>query len=298
MTKWMDKVYRNSIWILISILLIGYFFYRTMSFTGSLEAVLRDWRTWVHMAFVIFLQITMVSGAYDFGNNIGLTSEEFELADKLNNKIVTSVNNEMTDFRAYIKRLNEHELQSIREDYLFSIGDKTVYDLTKKEQKAYDKLKPIQHNIYGFNLPLYYEMTKNGKIEYKAAIRKNEGKTAKQVQRMFIGVIFGAMTINVMFAWANVWDAFVSVLVIASGLLATFILIFFPQVWKFKFELPKKVMLKNTLYNSYINFKQGTHVLKELVLGKATEQEKTALDETPDEEPKIHETKPDPVPVL
>ncbi len=297
MTKWMDVVYRNSIWILISILLIGYFFYRTMSFTGSIEEVLRDWRTWVHMAFVIFLQITMVSGAYDFGNNIGLTSEEFELADKLNNKIVTSVNNEMGDFRKYIKKLNEHELQSIREDYLFSIGDKTVYDLTKKEQKAYDKLKPIQHNIYGFNLPLYYEMTRNGKIEYKAAIRKNEGKMSKQVQRMFIGVIFGAMTINVMFAWANVWDAFVSVLVIASGLLATFILIFFPQVWKFKFELPKKVMLKNTLYNSYIQFKHGTHVLKELVLGKVTEQEKTALDETPDEEPEKQEAKPDPVPV-
>lgn len=264
MTKWMDRVYRNTVWILISVLLIGYFFYRTMSFDGDINMVVRDWRSWVHVVFVVFLNVTMVSGAYDIGNNTGLSSEEFELADKLNNRIITSVNNEMEDFRKYIKALNEHELASIRADYLFSIGDKTVDELTKQEQTKYNRLRPIQHNIYGFNLPLYYEMSSNGKIEYKASIRKNEGKIWKQLQRGLVGLIFAAMTINVVFAWGNVWDAFVSVIVIASGLMATFMLTFFPQVWKFRFEIPKKVMLKNTLYNSYVNHKKGMHTLESI----------------------------------
>ncbi len=264
MTKWMDKVYKNSVWILITVLLVGYFFYRTMTFQGSIEQVLNDWRTWVHVLFVIILQVEMVSGAFDIGNNTGLGSAEFELSDKLNNKLITSVNNEMQDFRTYIKKLNAHELVSIREDYLFSIGDKSVEEMTPKELKHYNKLKPIQHDIYGFNLPLYYEMSKNGHIEYKASVKKNEGKRWKQVQRAFTGLVFAAMTVNVVFGWGNVGDALVSVLIIASGLIATFMLIFFPQVWKFRVELPKKVMRKNTLYNSYIEFKQGTHKLKEI----------------------------------
>lgn len=265
MSKYMDTIYRNSIWILISVLLVGYFFYRTLSYEGSLEQTMSDWRTWVHLVFVVFLNITMVSGAYDIGGNTGLTSEEFDLADKLNNRIITSVNNEMDGFREYIKNLNAHELKSIQEDFLFAVGDKTVDELTPKELRKYKKLKPIQHNIYGFNLPLYYEVSKNGKIEYRASIRKNEGKLWKQTQRGFMGLLFGAMTVNIVFGWANVVDALVSVLIIAAGLSATFILIFFPQVFKFKYRIPKKVLLKQTLYESYIAHKSGTHKLTTMV---------------------------------
>jgi hypothetical protein len=264
MVKYMDKIYRNSVWILISVLLMGYFFYRTLKFSGSIEQTIQDWRTWVHLLFVMFLNVTMVSGTFDVANSVGLTTDEFELADKLNNKIITSVNNEMEGFRGYIKALNEHELISIREDYLFSIGDKKLKELTPKELKKYNKLKPIQHNIYGFNLPLYYEITANGKIEYKASIKKNQGKLMSQGKRALMGLLFGAMTVNVVFSLSNVMDALVSVLVITAGLLATFLLVYFPQVFKFKYELPKKVLLKNTLYNSYVEYKNGTHQLKKL----------------------------------
>ena len=268
MTKFMDTIYRHSVWILISVLLIGYFVYRTTSFEGSLEAVINDWRTWVHLIFVVFLNVTMVSGAYDIGNNIGLTSDEFELSEELNNKIITSCNNEMEGFREYIKALNDNELKSIQADYLFSIGDKKVDDLTPKELKRYNKLKPIQHNIYGFNLPLYYEISRNGKIEYKASIKKNEGKLWKQIQRAFVGVLFGAMTVNLVFSAENLGDAFASLMVIATGLIATFILVFFPQVFKFKYEIPKKVLRKHTLYNSYTKFKSGEHTLAHIDIKK------------------------------
>lgn len=271
MTKWMDKVYKNSVWVLISALLLAYFFYRTLDTTGSLEQTINDWRTWVHVLFVVFLNVEMVAGAYDMGSSTGLSSEEFDTTDKLNNKLITEVNNSMEEFRDYVKKLNEHELQSMREDYLFSVGDKTYDELTYKERKAYDKLKPIRHNIYGFNLPLYYEVSKNGKIDYKASIKRNEGKTSAQVKRAFMGLLFGAMTVNVVFSLDNVVDAMISVMVITAGLISTFMLIYFPQVFKFRFTLPKKVLLKKTLYDSYKEFRDGKIKLKELAEVKERE---------------------------
>jgi hypothetical protein len=170
----------------------------------------------------------------------------------------------MGDFRNYVKSLNHHELQNLRDDFLFKVGDKEVKDLTKKELKQYNDLKPIRHDIYGFNLPLYYEMSKNGQVKYQASSKKNEGKRIKQFTKLFTGVLFAGMTVNVAFSVDNIGNAFVSLLIISVGLILTYLLTFFPQVFKYKNDLPKKVILKKTLYDSYTNFKNGTHTLKEL----------------------------------
>ena len=264
MARLLDKVYKSSVWIIISLSLVAYFAYRVMSFDGEIAATLLDYQTYVQLLFVIFININMVSGAFDSGTSQGVSSVEFDLADKVNNKIITSVNNEMKDFREYIKRLNEHELINMQEDYLFKVGDKKLEDLTPNELKAYKKLKPIRHNIYGFNLPLYYELSKNQEVSYGASINKNQGKRIKQFKKIFSAALFGTMTINMMFSVDNVGDAFISLIIISVGLILTFIMTFVPQLYKFKVELPKKVLLKNTLYNSYIEYKNGTHVLKEL----------------------------------
>lgn len=265
MAKFMDKVYKNYVWIIIVLSLVGYFAYRVLSFDGTLQQTLNDHNTWIQIIFVIWLNVNMVSGAYDSGTSNGLNSEEFELADELNNKLITNVNNEMKDFRDYVKRLNDHELATVREDYLFKIGDKSVGDLTDKERKEYDNLKPVRHNIYGFNLPLYYEVTKNGHIDYQASIKKDEGKFKKQVRKGLTGILYGAMTVNMMFSVGNLGDAFISLIIISVGLIITFLMTYIPQVFKFKFEIPKKVVLKNTLYNSYVDFKNGKHKLKRMV---------------------------------
>lgn len=264
MSKLMDGVYKNYIWIIVGLSLVAYFAYRVMSFNGSIQATLMDWQTWVQTAFVIWLNILMVSGAWDMATSNGLSSEEFNLADEMNNKIIKSVNNEMVDFREYVKKLNQHELITVQEDYLFKVGDKTVDELTEKEHKEYDNLKPVRHNIYGFNLPLYYEVTKNGQIDYKASIKKNEGKRTKQIKKIFTGFMFAAMTINMIFSVDNIGSAFISLLIISTGLILTYVMTYPPQLFKFKFEIPKKVLLKNTLYKSYIEYKNGTHVLKEI----------------------------------
>lgn len=264
MTKFIDKIYKNSVWFVIGLSLVAYLAYRVMSFSGDIGTTLSDFQTWVQLLFVIFLNVNMVSASYDSATNQGINCDEFDLADKLNNKIIESVNNEMTDFRDYIKKLNQHELLNIQEDFLFKVGDKKVEELTDKERKAYDKLKPLRHNIYGFNLPLYYELSKNHEIKYSASIKSNQGKRKKQLKKIFTGAMFGGMTINMMFAVENVGAAFTSLLIIMVGLALTYIMTFVPQLFKFKVELPKKVILKNTLYNGYISYKNGTHKLKEL----------------------------------
>ena len=272
MTKFMDKVYKNSVWFVIGLSLLAYLAFRVMSFSGDIQSTLTDFQTYVQLLFVIFINVNMVSGAYDSATNQGISCEEFDNADKLNNKIIESVNNEMSDFRAYIKRLNQHELLNIQEDFLFKVGDKKVEDLTDKELKAYNKLKPIRHNIYGFNLPLYYEMSRNHEIKYSASIKTNEGKRKNQIRKIFTGALFGGMTINMMFAVENVGAAFTSLVIIMAGLAITYVMTFVPQLFKFKVELPKKVILKNTLYTGYVAFKNGTHKLKEF---KYNEKEET-----------------------
>jgi hypothetical protein len=56
-------------------------------------------------------------------------------------------------------------------------------------------------------------------------------------------------------------EALVSVLIIGIGLMLTFVMSFVPYTFKLRFDLPKKVILKKTLYDSYIDYKTGSHKL-------------------------------------
>ena len=286
MNKLLDNVYKYSVWIVTSLAIIGYFAYKTLTFDGSIESVLNSWDTWTNLAFIIFLNITVQSGAIDSGISNGLSSEEFELADKLNNKIIGSVNNEMDDFRVFIKKLNKAELLRMQEDFLFSVGDKKVEDLTDKELKKFKKLKPIQHNVYGFNLPLFYELTRDGKINYRASFNRNKGRAKARIMKIVSGVMFGGLTINMAFNTTGLGEALVSVLIIGIGLMLTFVMSFVPYTFKLRFDLPKKVILKKTLYDSYIDYKTGSHKLVKV------NQEVKLKDEII-EVAKPEETKPD-----
>lgn len=284
MNKLLDNVYKYSVWIVTSLAILGYFAYKTLTFDGSIESVLNSWDTWTNLAFIIFLNITVQSGAIDSGISNGLSSEEFELADKLNNKIIGSVNNEMDDFRVFIKKLNKAELLRMQEDFLFAVGDKKVEDLSDKESKKFKKLKPIQHNVYGFNLPLFYELTRDGKINYRASFNRNKGRAKARIMKIVSGVMFGGLTINMAFNTTGLGEALVSVLIIGIGLMLTFVMSFVPYTFKLRFDLPKKVILKKTLYDSYIDYKTGSHKLVKV------NQEVKLKDESI-ETPKPEETK-------
>ena len=257
MAKWLDKVTKNSQWYVMGAMLIGYLSFLVLTPSASLEKTVMNWQTWVHTLFVMYLQVSAVSLAFDKGTQDGINLREFELADELNNDIIKKYNNNKEPYRKYIKDLNTHELNNIREEYLFSVGDKTYEELTRKQKKAYNNLKPIYHDIYGFNLPLFYEVTKNGKIGYKASVGKNEGKRKKQFTKGFMGIVFSAMSINMAFSVDSLGSALLSLGIIMSGLIVTFIMIYAPQLSKFKSDLPKKVMSKKTLMDSFEEYQQG-----------------------------------------
>ena len=63
MNKWLDNVYRYSVWIITALAIIGYFAYRTLSFEGSVQSVIESWDTWTNLAFIIFLNLTVQTGA-------------------------------------------------------------------------------------------------------------------------------------------------------------------------------------------------------------------------------------------
>ncbi len=278
MNKYLDKLVKFSQWIVLAVMLVGYFAYMVLTPTVSIQQTLRDWQTWVHTAFVIYLNVTMVSVAYDTAVDNGTSTPEFELSNELNNKIIKLYNLKKTEFRKYIKALNEYELQSIRDEYTFLIGESDYFLMTKKQQKKYDKLKAIFHDIYGFNLPLYYEMSKNGKIKYKASLAKNEGKKTRQFTKAVMGLVFSAMTINMTVSVENVGDAITSLLIIASGLIVTFLMIYTPQFMKFKKELPNKVMAKNVLMESFMEYEKGEVKLVELKEIKVEEVNNSVVD--------------------
>lgn len=281
-SKLLDNLYKNLTWLIVLMSIIGYLAYRTFQMQGDIQSVANDPNTWLNIAFVIWLNLNVQSGAINSGISAGVDSEEFKAADEVNNKIIKSVNNEMVEFRKYVKTLNYNEMVRLQEDFLYKYGVNDVSELNKKQLRKFKKLKPIRHDISGFNLPLYYELTKNGEIKYESSFNKNKGMLRKRAGKVLTGILFGALSVNIAFNIDGLGEAMMSVIVISTNLIITYLLSFMPPMFRLKFVIPKGVILKHTLYSGYIEYKKGTHILKEIPMKKevleVVEQEKTQED--------------------
>lgn len=282
-SKLLDNLYKNLTWLIVLMSIIGYLAYRTVQMEGDIQSVANDPNTWLNIAFVIWLNLNVQSGAINSGITAGVDSEEFKAADEVNNKIIKSVNNEMVEFRKYVKTLNYNEMIRVQENFLYKYGVDDVSELNKKQLRKFKKLKPIRHDISGFNLPLYYELTKNGEIKYESSFNKNKGMLRKRAGKVLTGILFGALSVkNVVFNISGLGEAMMSVIVISTNLIITYLLSFMPPMFRLKFVIPKGVILKHTLYSGYIEYKKGTHILKEIPMKKevleVVEQEKTQED--------------------
>lgn len=278
-SKLLDNLYKNLTWLIVLMSIIGYLAYRTVQMEGDIQSVANDPNTWLNIAFVIWLNLNVQSGAINSGITAGVDSEEFKAADEVNNKIIKSVNNEMVEFRKYVKTLNYNEMIRVQENFLYKYGVNDVSELNKKQLRKFKKLKPIRHDISGFNLPLYYELTKNGEIKYESSFNKNKGMWRKRAGKVLTGILFGALSVNIAFNIDGLGEAMMSVIVISTNLIITYLLSFMPPMFRLKFVIPKGVILKHTLYSGYIEYKKGTHILKEIPMKKevleVVEQEKT-----------------------
>lgn len=281
-SKLLDNLYKNLTWLIVLMSIIGYLAYRTFQMEGDIQSVAKDPNTWLNIAFVIWLNLNVQSGAINSGISAGVDSEEFKAADEVNNKIIKSVNNEMVEFRKYVKTLNYNEMVRLQEDFLYKYGVNDVSELNKKQLRKFKRLKPIRHDISGFNLPLYYELTKNGEIKYESSFNKNKGMLRKRAGKVLTGILFGALSVNIAFNIDGLGEAMMSVIVISTNLIITYSLSFMPPMFRLKFVIPKGVILKHTLYSGYIEYKKGTHILKEIPMKKeiveVVEQEKTQED--------------------
>lgn len=281
-SKLLDNLYKNLTWLIVLMSIIGYLAYRTFRMEGDIQSVANDPNTWLNIAFVIWLNLNVQSGAINSGISAGVDSEEFKAADEVNNKIIKSVNNEMVEFRKYVKTLNYNEMIRLQEDFLYKYGVNDVSELNKKQLRKFKRLKPIRHDISGFNLPLYYELTKNGEIKYESSFNKNKGMLRKRAGKVLTGILFGALSVNIAFNIDGLGEAMMSVIVISTNLIITYLLSFMPPMFRLKFVIPKGVILKHTLYSGYIEYKKGTHILKEIPMKKevleVVEQEKTQED--------------------
>lgn len=270
-SKLLDNLYKNLTWLIVLMSIIGYLAYRTFQMDGDIQSVANDPNTWLNIAFVIWLNLNVQNGAINSGITAGVDSEEFKAADEVNNKIIKSVNNEMVEFRKYVKTLNYNERVRLQEDLLYKYGVDDVSELNKKQLRKFKKLKPIRHDISGFNLPLYYELTKNGEIKYESSFNKNKGIWGKRAGKVLTGLLFGALSVNIVFNIDGLGEAMMSVIVISTNLIITYLLSFMPPMFRLKFAIPKGVILKHTLYSGYIDYKKGTHELKAIPVEKPKE---------------------------
>ena len=286
-SKLLDKLYRNLTWLIVLMSIIGYLAYRTFQMDGNIESVATDPNTWLNIGFVIWLNLNVQSGAINSGISAGVDSEEFKAADEINNKIIKSVNNEMPEFRKYVKTLNYNERIRLEEDLLYKYGVDDKSELNRKQLRAFNRLKPIRHDISGFNLPLYYELTKNGEINYASSFNKNKGIWTRRLGKVISGLLFGAISVNIVFNVSGLGEAMMSVIVISAGLIITYLASFMPPMFRLKFAIPKGVILKHTLYSSYVDWKNGTHKLKDIPIV----EEVKVVEEKPIVEVEVEEKK-------
>lgn len=257
MSKILDRIVKHSAWVVIILSMMLYFAFQILSFEGEIVNTLTSWVSWINLVLVVVLNVQMVSAAYDSAMNHGIETAEFKLADEINNRLIKDFNNDPNELREYVKELNKMELKAMQDDYLYQLGDKDLKDLTRKELKGYENIKPIVHNIYGFNLPLIFEMTKGRNINYQASIDANKGKRWRQVKKAAGGLLFGAMTLEMVVRLENFGSALTALIIVSSGLALTFIMTYIPQYLKLKNTIPKKVLQKKTLYDGFIEYKNN-----------------------------------------
>lgn len=260
MNNALDKLYKGIGWLIIGISLLAYFFAQVLVINGDIISTITSFEGILHMFFVVFMNVMVVGLANDKGTIDGLESQEFEKAEELNKTLITFYNNYKERFRNYVWGLNKYEKHILEEDFLYHAGVKTKEELTKKQLRKFKKLKPIKHNIQGFNLPIYYETNRRNEISYDSSYDAKKGKTKMQVKKLITGVLFGSMTINMIADWKNVGAAFVSLIIIAVGLVFNYFMQVYIPYNILKRIIPKKVLNKNNLK---LSFESGVEKIEE-----------------------------------
>ena len=257
--KGIDKLYNSISYIVLGGFILAYFIFYALSFEKPILDIFTDYKSILHLVFVVVVNVMTVNLAFDKGLEIALNNDEFKKADVRNNEIIKYINNNFDSAISYIEMLNNAERNAVDKDFMFSIGKTSLDNLTRKEMKQYKKIKPKQYTTRGMNLPLYYEHEKGNKQSFDASFKVGGNKTTRLTKKAFTGFLFGFMTVEVVFVFNNLGQAISSTIILASGMVTTYLLNFYIPIMKLTKETPKKVDNKETFYlglKDFINNKK------------------------------------------
>lgn len=250
MKKFLDNIAKYSLWVILTISLIAYFMFRILVFDTTIETLATDIYTYVHTTFVIYLHLIVQSASWEMADENGLMSKTYLEADVINNRIIKEINKQKPEFRQFVKDMNEHELKTAQDAFLTGLG-KELKELNDKELFHYNKVKGIRHDVYGFNLPLFYETSRDGVIKYNASSKKNSGKSWQRMLKVGTGVLFSFLTLGMNVRLQNFGEALISIFIIISGLIFTALLSYLPRLAILTRYIPHKVKNKYTFYETF-----------------------------------------------
>ena len=241
-TDWMNYI------ILISTLVV-YFLFQSLRFDKGMLELITDYKNLISTLFVVVIQVITAGLGRDKGIENSLIDEGFIKADKINNEIIADINDNFENTLDYIDYRNDLEVKMVRQDYIRSLEKRTFDDLTKREVKKYNKLKPKRWTSKGISLPLYYEHT-NGKVySFDTSFDANANKIRGMIKKALTGLLFAFMTFEVVFVWKNAGQAMSSTIILAGGMAITYILNYLNPFNKLTKRLPKQVENKKNFHN-------------------------------------------------
>ena len=222
MSEKIDKFYGIINYFILAGILIAYFIYYALSYDKSFVDIISDWTTIVHTAFVIFAQIITISIAHGKSLDDALSHVNFIDANKLNNEIIKFFRQHYEELLNYITKLNKNEREATERDFLFANEVVSVKELNKKQLKRFKKLKPLVYSSKGIIKPIYSKSNKGNRVDYDASINIDGKKFRSMLTKIFTGVLFALLTVQVSIVWNNMGQAFFATTILASGMAITF----------------------------------------------------------------------------
>ena len=255
MNKVIGKVSNIAGWLVIVISILLFFFVNLLEFSGvDFQAKLLDLATWVSLATVIFLNISVKLSTQNVSLQYAISQDEFKRSNINNNDIVKDAVNHFEELMAYVENHNKQQLHNAQRTYLFDLGKRDVSELSKRQLRKYNKrLQYDKITLFGFIKPI---LTMGGgfgsKTSYNVNVNLGKNKIMGIVMPIVNGIVMTLFTLSI-FLKADIVNALIQFASVAVGLIINFIVTAVPIIYQFLIIIPKKVEDKQSQYSGFQN---------------------------------------------
>lgn len=256
MNKVIGKISNIAGWLVIAISIILFFFVNLLEFSGvDFQAKLLDLATWVSLATVIFLNISVKLSTQNVSLQYAISQDEFKRANVINNDIVRDAVNHFDELVEYVENHNKQQFNNAKRTYLFDLGKKDIGELTRKQLRKYNKhLRYDKITLFGFIKPILSMGSGWGnKTSYNVNVNLGKDKVVGIIMPIINGIVMTLFTLSI-FLKADVVNALLQFASVAVGLTINFIITAVPIIYNFLIIIPKKVEDK---FSQYSGFKES-----------------------------------------